>query len=98
MLRRLPSDRASAIDQVLIDAQLESSPRLDALFAEYPARSYGGFGVSVEGMLSDLLDDACSQTAGAEAIVMPGTTMGPLALVEQACEAFEAVVEAACGE
>ena len=90
--------RASAIDQVLIDAQLESSPRLDALFAEYPARSYGGFGVSVEGMLSDLLDDACSQTAGAEAIVMPGVTIGPLAIVEQACEAFEAVLEAACGE
>jgi len=88
-----------AVDAVLIEAQAsDSSARLDALFAEYPARSFGGFGVSVESMLIDLVGIASSQANGVEAFVLPGLTMKPHQAVEVAVELMEDVLALAESE
>ncbi len=85
-----------AVDEVLVQAQAEEdSPALDALFAEYPARSFGGFGSSVESMLTDLVGEASSQAAGADALVLPGLTIKPAAAVEQVIDLVEGLLVAA---
>ena len=89
---------ARAVDTVLLEAQEEESPRLDALFSEYPARSFGGFGVSVESMLTDLVTAASAQAEGVDAFVLPGVVLRPALAVEQAVDAIEGLVAAAEGE
>ncbi len=75
---------AQAVDDVLVEAQAEGSPALDALFAEYPARSSSGFGVSVEGMLTDLVYEASSHAGGADSFVLPEAAQSPAKAVSQA--------------
>ena len=87
-----------AVDAVLVDAQAEHSPRLDALFAEYRARSNGGFGVSVESMLSDIVHAASLQNNRADSLTMPGAVRPPVAIVEQAMRIVEGVFAIAEGE
>ena len=80
-----------AVDMVLAEAQHDvSSQRIDALFAEYQARSTG-FGVSIEGMLGQLVSAAASQERGADAFVLPGVSLKPHFAVGAAVDAVEEV-------
>lgn len=91
--------RDQAVDFVLTKSRAaESSRRIDALFAEYPARSFGGFGTSVEGMLAELVGAASSQADGVDAFVMPGVFANPQLAVESAVEVVEGVLAAAAEE
>ena len=81
---------AAAVDEVLVRAQASSgSAQIDALFAEYPARSFGGYGESVESMLMALVGKAADNPHGADAFVLPGDTMEPAFAVGQAIESVE---------
>ncbi|MBQ9003444.1 MAG: UvrD-helicase domain-containing protein [Eggerthellaceae bacterium] len=87
---------ANAIDQVLVRAQsTDHSPQLDALFKEYPVRSYGFGGTSVAGMLEELVGKASANERGVDAFVMPGITLAPAVALAQALEAVEVLLEAA---
>ena len=88
--------RERAIDQVLVRAQSTSrSPQVDALFREYPVRSYGFGGASVAGMLADLLNKASASERGADAFVMPGITLTPSMALAEALEVVDALLVAA---
>lgn len=78
-----------AVETVLVQAQVESSsPAIDALFREYRARS-SGFGVSVEGMLKNLVEAASAQADGADAFVLPGVSVNPARALDQALAVVE---------
>ena len=90
---------AQAVDSVLLQAQCdESSARLDALFEEYPARSFSGYGVSVEGMLTSLVTAASSQRDGVDSFVLPGLTVRPQHAVELAVGVVEEMLDRAARE
>ena len=89
---------AQAVDSVLTEAQMEDSPRLDALFAEYPARSFGGFGTSVEGMLTALVGAASAHADRTGAFVLPGLSLAPVQAVMQVVDAVEGLAAAAEAE
>ena len=81
---------AIAVDEVLVQAQASNgSAQIDALFAEYPARSFGGYGESVESMLMALVGKAADNPRGADAFVLPGDTMNPARAVGRAMECME---------
>ena len=80
-----------ALNDVLANAEIEHTPGLDALFAEYKARSSGPNAVSVESMLSSIVDAASTQGDGVDAIVMPGAVRMPGVIVEQALAIVENV-------
>ncbi|MBR3182402.1 MAG: UvrD-helicase domain-containing protein [Eggerthellaceae bacterium] len=83
--------RDRALDNVLKIVQTEHTPGLDALFAEYRVRSYGNRGVSVESMLSSIVEAASIQGDGANAIVMPGAVREPGIIVNQVLSLIENV-------
>ena len=83
--------RDRALDNVLKIVQTEHTPGLDALFAEYRVRSYGNRGVSVESMLSSIVEAASIQGDGAKAIVMPGAVREPGIIVDQVLSLIENV-------
>ena len=94
---------ARAIDMVLKTAQsgvLEDQPgwpsqaALDALFAEYPARSKGFDGASVEQFLQKLIGIASGNARGFDAFVMPNAAVNPAQLVTTVLESFEALADA----
>ncbi|MBQ9043590.1 MAG: UvrD-helicase domain-containing protein, partial [Eggerthellaceae bacterium] len=88
-----------AIDAVLAaEQETASSPKVDALFAEYAPRSFGGFGVSVESMLAELVTAASAQANGVDSFVMPGISLLPAVAVEQAIDSVESLAVAAEGE
>ena len=88
-----------AIDAVLAaEQETASSPQVDALFAEYAPRSSGGFGVSVESMLAELVTAASAQADGVGSFVMPGISPLPALAVEQAIGSVESLVVAAESE
>lgn len=89
---------AQAVDQVLVEAQAQNSPQLDALFAEYPARSWGGLGASVESMLRAIVSAASSIDGGVDAFVLPGVTMEPDSIVAQAIDVVESLLVVAQDE
>ena len=89
---------AQAVDSVLVEAQEEGSPRIDALFAEYPARSFGGFGTSVEGMLTTLVGAASACAEGAGAFVLPGLSLAPDQAAMQAIDVVEGLAAIAQAE
>lgn len=89
---------SQAVDSVLVAAQAEGSPRLDALFAEYPARSFGGFGTSVEGMLTALVSAASAQADATGAFVLPGASLAPEQAVMQVVDAVEGLAALAESE
>ena len=66
---------------------------VDALFAEYPARS-GGRGVSVEAMLNRLMEAAGAQLAGFDAFTLPKASINCERVVLAVLEAFEALADA----
>lgn len=74
---------------------------MDALFAEYPARTSGMGSPSntVEGMLRAIVDAGLSSPDGFDGLVLPPSAPSPEALVVQACdlwdEALPAVTEVA---
>ena len=75
---RVDEYRARAVDAVMQNARLhDDSGRVDALFAEYRPRSTGGFGSSVESMLTTLVGLAQMQSGGVDALVLPGVTVKP---------------------
>ena len=85
-----------AVETVLLEAQAsESSPRIDALFDEYAARSTGGFGPSIENMLIQLVSTASSCTNGTDAFVLPGVTLKPALAVAQAVDMVEQLLQEA---
>ena len=88
-----------SVDLVLTKAQEgESSAKLDALFAEYPARSFSGFGTSVEGMLIQLVGIASAQADSVDSLVLPGATLNPHLAVESALDVMEDVLALATDE
>ena len=88
-----------AVDSVLVETQADgSSVRLDDLFAEYPARSTGGFGVSVESMLTRLVEAAASQADGVDSFVLPGVTVSPHYAVESAADVMETMLALAADQ
>ena len=86
-----------AVDAVLTEAQEESSRKIDALFAEYPARS-GGFGTSVESMLRELVEGASSCADGVDAFVLPGVTADVRTSLEGAIGVLDELLVLAGGE
>ena len=94
---KLEEYQRRAIDKVLAEAELEDSPRLDALFGEYKVRSYGPNDVSVETMLSSLVEAASSQAAGFGAFAMPGAVMPPAPAVGRAVQIVEGFFDEAQG-
>ena len=85
-----------AVDAVLANAQAgDSSPQIDALFEEYPARSSGGWGESVESMLHVLVDKAAENPRGIDAFEMPGVTLAPPLAVSYAIDLMEGLVASA---
>ncbi len=98
--------RDRAIEQVLMEAQSGavwpdcdvSAESVDALFAEYPARSYGPRGSSVESMLKTLMAAAGGNKNGFDAFVMPEPRVNPAQLVDAALESYEAVAALAQGQ
>ncbi len=54
-----------------------SAEAVEALFEEYPARTHGMRGASVESMLITLMDAASGSPRGFDAFVMDGTTANP---------------------
>ena len=87
---------ARAVDTVMQNARLhDDSGRVDALFAEYRPRSTGGFGSSVESMLTTLVGLAQMQSGGVDALVLPGVTVKPQIAVEQVIDIVEGVYAAA---
>ncbi|MBQ3328375.1 MAG: UvrD-helicase domain-containing protein [Eggerthellaceae bacterium] len=84
---------AQAVDEVLAQAQVDSSERIDALFREYPARAARG--ASVEGMLSDLVREASSHARGADAFVMPGVAAAPHIVLARVVEILDGLLVAA---
>lgn len=62
--------------------------RIDALFAEFKARSQGGsLGVSVEGVVRELVTIAQASPDGMGAVVCPPAPAGPEKLLVQLCDA-----------
>ena len=93
-----------AVDAVLRTASLGEDVQargwparaaVDALFAEYPARSYTPRTTSVESMLSRLMDAASGNLNGFDAFVMPRGSANPLRTAHAVLDAYEALAEAA---
>lgn len=90
--------QARAVDDVLrmaagqgddMPAGWPSRAAVDALFAEYPARSRGPRGTSVESMISRLMSAASGQVSGFDALVIPETNVRPERLVSSVADTFE---------
>ena len=98
--------RDRAIEHVLIAAQAGidwpdrdvDAASVNALFSEYPARSFGPRGNSVESMLKSLMGAAGSNKNGFDAFVMPEVRVNPAQLVEAALEAYEGIACLARGQ
>ena len=94
--------RDRAVEAVLERAQLEngddsdsygiSAQAVEALFEEYPARSYGSYGSSVESMLTTLMDAAGSSPRGFDALVVCDAKANPERLVGAVLDAFDGLV------
>ena len=96
--------QARAVDQVLLMADsgdyagLEGWPdrcAVDALFSEYPARSRGPRGVSVESMLGTLMGCAAGNLRGYGAFELPKPSTSPERLVYMVLDVFDQLAEAA---
>ena len=97
----------AAIDEVLTNAQagvLEvqdmqlCADDVDALFAEYPARSFGMRGDSVESMLQTLMNAAGSSERGFDAFVVPENRVNAASLAYALLDAFESLAALAQAE
>ncbi len=62
---------------------------VDALFVEYPARTYGPRGNSVESMMGSLMEIAGASPRGFEGFVVEQYPVNPAALVQMVLDAFE---------
>ena len=99
--------RKRAVDEVLRRATFEEAdnaegwPRraaVDALFAEYPARSNGPRSTSVESMLDILIGAAGGNVRGFDAFVMPKTQVNPGRLVYEVLDAYVGLADATHGQ
>ena len=88
--------RDRAVEQVLVSAQAgmldeegDFAKAVEALFAEYPARSTSFRGTSVESMLHMLMGTAGSSPLGFEGLVMRPPSVNPAALVRTVLDAFD---------
>ena len=84
-----------AIDEVIVDAELNDSHAVAALFAEYPARSSGFGGSSVQDMLKRLVDAAAANPQGADAFVVSESRVNAAALAQVVVETYDDLLEAA---
>ncbi len=74
------------------------SDRIDALFSEFRARGSGGaFGVSVEGMVRELVTIAQASPEGMDAVQLPPKPAGPEKLLVQLIDAAREAYELASG-
>ena len=92
--------REQAVDQALQDAQaIERSDgrrsAIDALFAEYPARSNGLRGDSVQSMVHSLMAAASSNERSFDAFELMQPAVNPAALVSAVLDAFMDLADAA---
>ena len=102
--------RDRAIDDTLLQAQVGFAEdveqaggalcqeRVDALFTEYPARSRGPRGVSVEEMLRTLMDAAGGNVRGYEAFSYAKADANPARLMSAALDAFEDLASVTQGQ
>ncbi len=74
-------------DDMISSAGTIDPDRLDALFSEFTARSFGGFGVSVESIVSDLVKVALDSPDGMNSVQLPPKAAGPEKLLQQLCDA-----------
>ena len=99
-----------AIDEVLYLARIggsddDEAPKgwpslraVDALLSEYPARSYGMNGTSVESMLFSLMGEASSHIDGYDAFVYSSEEANAAQLAAAVFDAYEALADAARGQ
>ena len=66
---------------------------LNALFEEYPARSNGSYGTSVESMLKELMNVASASPHGFDAIVTCSADVNPALLVSSVLDAFDGLID-----
>ena len=100
--------RDRAVEAVLERVQLEngddadsygiSAQAVEALFEEYPARSYGSYGSSVESMLTTLMDAAGSSPLGFDALVIRDAKVNPERLLDAVLDAFDDLVALASAQ